>query len=109
MSFQVTLVPPNSSAAATVLRRRQSRYNGAVAEPAAVEVAFEFGDYFPFEALDRKTGRETIAQLRDAVLELGMRQLPDWTLPSPGNVGAVCAMLLSWACEHPEAVWQVDR
>ncbi len=109
MSFQVALMEPDSAIAATVLRRREGWSTTVAPEPATVEVAYEFGDFFAFEALDRKTGRETIDQLRDAVLELGLRQLPDWTLPSRGNVGVVCAMLLSWACEHPEAVWQVDR
>lgn len=50
MSFHVALMEPGSTIAATVLRRHEAWSTAAVAEPAAVEVAYECSDFLAFEA-----------------------------------------------------------
>lgn len=64
---------------------------------------------FSFWDLKGKLAGETIRVLEDLVEKLGIRAYKtDYWAPTPGNAGVVCALLLSWAKQHPDAVWHVS-
>jgi hypothetical protein len=75
---------------------------------ATVNVTYNYSKHFWFRDLHGKTGGETAKQLREAVQKLGTERSADYWEPTPGNAGAAVALLLSWAEQHPEAIWRVN-
>jgi hypothetical protein len=63
---------------------------------------------FSLKDLSDKTGGETSARLAELVSELGTDQSEDYWEPSDGNAGHALNVLLSWAKQHPRAVWRVS-
>lgn len=57
--------------------------------------------------LDGKRGAETIERLEYVVAALGTTPDRDYWAKTPGNAGRALAMLLSWARQYPDAVWDV--
>lgn len=55
-----------------------------------------------------KKGCETIERLEKAVGMLGTERYSDYWAPTPGNAGHALSVLLSWARQHPDAIWQGD-
>lgn len=55
-----------------------------------------------------KTGGATISRLEDAVAFLGTTQDTDYWKITAGNAGYALSILLTWANEHPNAVWDGD-
>lgn len=55
-----------------------------------------------------KQAKDTIKQLEQAVKELGMEQNSDYWLATEGNAGYALSILLKWAKQHPEAIWEGD-
>ena len=58
--------------------------------------------------LDGKRAAETIERLEQAVAALGTTPDSDYWAATPGNAGRALAMLLSWARQYPDAVWDVS-
>jgi len=65
------------------------------------------GDGMGLEWLDGKVAQDTINPLQDLVNRLGTVQDCDYWAATPGNVGHALSVLLSWARQHPDAVWIV--
>ena len=84
---------------------------------ASLNVTWNYATHFR-DHLDAKKGirwlygkkaKNTTRRLRKAVKELGTEQSDDyWDGYVPGNAGHVLNVLLSWAKQHPEAVWSGD-
>ncbi len=55
-----------------------------------------------------KPGSETIDRLAKAVEILGTCQEDDHWIPTPGNAGHALNVLLGWARQHPDAIWDGD-
>lgn len=62
---------------------------------------------FSMDNMNGLTGRETIGILRNAVEKLGTKKYGDYWAPTPGNAGSALQTLLSWAEQHPDAVWKI--
>lgn len=75
--------------------------------PARMVVSYTFAEVFPFHELHGKLAKATCETLRMAVKKLGMRPSAEPWKAEPGNVGHVCATLLTWAEQQPSGVWQV--
>ena len=50
----------------------------------------------------------TIVRLQQAIDELGTDQFENYWAPTPGNAGHALNILLRWARQHPNAIWQGD-
>ena len=59
------------------------------------------------KAIDGKRAVEVIPVLRDAVRYLGIRRQENYWAAVPGNAGHALSILLDWAREHPNAVFEV--
>ncbi len=59
------------------------------------------------ETIEGKTGGETIKMLEAAVGELGTMQFRDYWAPTPGNAGYALNILLGWARQYPDGVWEI--
>lgn len=55
-----------------------------------------------------KEAQATIERLEEAVKILGTRQYPDYWADTPGNAGYALSILLKWAKQHPDAIWEGD-
>ena len=55
----------------------------------------------------RKAG-DVIELLEKAVEKLGTDRHPDYWAPTPGNAGYALSILLTWARQHPNAVFHVS-
>lgn len=75
---------------------------------ADLNVTYNYAPLFDFKDLDGKTGAETADALQEAVMALGTIRDPDYWKPTPGNAGYACAILLRWARQHPDGIWEVS-
>ena len=57
--------------------------------------------------LDGKRAAETVDKLESAVETLGTKRAHDYWESTEGNAGYALSILLSWARQHPEAVWMI--
>ena len=57
---------------------------------------------------DLDYAKDTIAALESAVNKLGTKTSSDYWKPTKGNAGYALSILLSWARQYPEAVWDVS-
>lgn len=55
-----------------------------------------------------KTGRETQDRLFKAISILGIKRSEDYWDDTEGNAGFALMILLSWALQYPEGVWDGD-
>lgn len=83
---------------------------------ASLNITYNYSWFF-HKCLDEEKGLrwlygqragDTIERLVKAVEELGTQQYKDYWAPTPGNAGHALSILLKWAREHPEAVWEGD-
>jgi hypothetical protein len=83
---------------------------------ASLNITYNYGRFYR-EHLDKEQGirwlynkkaSETIDRLQKAVEDLGTTRDADYWKATPGNAGYALAILLSWARQHPEAVWSGD-
>lgn len=58
-------------------------------------------------SLHGKIAKDTMPLLQKAVDTLGTDQYKDYWAPTPGNAGYALSILLGWAKQHPEGVWEV--
>ena len=59
------------------------------------------------EYLTGKTGAEMMPELEKAVAQLGTKTSGDYWEDAPGNAGHALAILLIWAKQHPEGIFEV--
>ncbi len=59
------------------------------------------------KSLDGKRAKDVIPELERVVRTLGTRQHDDYWAPTPGNAGHAANILLTWAKQHPYAVFEV--
>ena len=73
--------------------------------------------WFYYRYLDKKEGirwlygkkaKDCIERLEKAVKELGTIIFKDYWAPTPGNAGYALSILLEWAKQNPDAIFQGD-
>ena len=82
---------------------------------AEMSVTYNYAQYFykalcqenGLRALNGKRGADTIAALAGAVSQLGTVQDSDYWARTPGNAGYALNVLLQWAEQHPDGIWEV--
>lgn len=92
-----------------------TRVVGGSAE-ASLNVTYNYGECFRLVPivitegggdLHGKKAAEVTPLLRKAVEVLGTRTFKDYWAPTPGNAGFALSILLKWAEQHPDAVFEV--
>lgn len=63
---------------------------------------------FSIKDLHGKTAKDSITQLEGLVKKLGTCRFKDYWAPTPGNAGHALNILLGWAREYPDGVWEVS-
>ncbi len=58
--------------------------------------------------IDGKVAREVIPKLEEAIETLGVERDENYWKATPGNAGYALSILLKWARQHPEAVFDCD-
>ena len=85
-------------------------------EEAAISVTYNYSPFYR-KHLDKekglrwlyvKTGAATVERLEKAIEALGVETSDNYWEPTPGNAGHALSVLLRWAKEHPDAVWEGD-
>jgi len=83
---------------------------------ASLSVTYKYAPFFR-EQLDTeqgirwlygKTGAQCLDRLEQAVQVLGTKASGSYWNATAGNAGAALAVLLKWAKQHPDAVFQGD-
>ena len=75
---------------------------------ADLNVTYNYGKHFDFrDELHGKKAADVIPLLEAKVAELGTERDRDYWNPTPGNVGYTLALLLRWAQQYPDAVFDV--
>ena len=62
---------------------------------------------FSLKSINKKKAKDTIEDMSQVVKKLGTKKYRDYWAPTMGNSGYALQILLSWAKEHPEAMWEV--
>ena len=83
---------------------------------ADINITYNYG-YFFMKSLSprkgirwlyRKKAKDTIKRLEKAIRELGTKRDSDYWKATPGNAGYILSVLLKWAKQHPDAIWEGD-
>lgn len=74
-----------------------------------LNVTYNYGKHFRFPYLHEMKAEHSIKLLENAIKELGppIRDSNYWK-PTEGNVSHCLGILLKWAKQHSEAVWEVS-
>lgn len=83
-------------------------------DDAALNITYNYSDVyqlfdFSIRDLHEKKAEEVIPKLEELVEKLGTRQYSDdYWAPTPGNAGYALSILLKWAKQHPDGVFEVS-
>jgi hypothetical protein len=58
--------------------------------------------------LNKKKASKTIERLEEAVKELGTEKSNNYWESTPGNAGYALSILLKWAKQYPDAIFEVS-
>lgn len=83
---------------------------------ADISITYNYYDFFKKSLSPRKgirwlygkKAKNTIGRLEKAVKELGVDRDDNYWKATPGNAGHILSVLLKWARQHPEAIWEGD-
>lgn|SRR5487761_553168 len=62
---------------------------------------------FSLRDLHGQKASETIEKLQEIVSSLGTDKDQDYWAATPGNAGHTLSILLKWARQYPECIWEV--
>lgn len=91
---------------------------GGIAE-AELNVTYNYGRWFRqalpelsensilATMLHGRCAGDTLLTLERVVVDCGTERDEDYWASTPGNAGYAASILLAWAHEHPDAVWEV--
>ncbi len=75
---------------------------------AELNVTYNYGKHFNFRSLDGLSGAQAQAPLKEVIARLNGDRDPDYWSPTEGNARRACEILLGWAQQHPNAVFDVS-
>jgi hypothetical protein len=114
VSYWVYLNGPDGSAV-TVKPHEEGGTICVGGEPTAtLNVTYNYGEPygvagFSLRDLQGKTARDVTPELERVVALLGTRRYKaDYWAPTPGNAGHALNILLGWAKQHPDAMFEVS-
>lgn len=75
---------------------------------AVLNVTYNYEKHFDFKALHAQIASDTVEMLTELVAKYGTQRDPDYWKSTEGNVGYTLSILLTWAKQHPNAIWRVS-
>ncbi len=109
VSYDIYLNNPETGEAFEVERHWEGgTYAVGGAETTELNVTYNYVKYFNFHELDGKKASDMIWLLQSKVAELGTDGDGDYWKSTPGNTGHALSILLEWAKQHPDGVFEVD-
>lgn len=108
MSYSISLIDKDGSIPKVERFCDGGTYVVGGSEEAELNVTYNYCKHFSFRNLNKRKAKFTIAEMGWAVQEFGTELDVDYWNPTPGNVGAAIARLLSWARQHLDCVWLVQ-
>lgn len=80
---------------------------------AEINITYNYGkNYDPFDfsirKLHKKIASVTIEKLQEIVTALGIERSSDYWAATDGNAGFALNILLGWAKQHPDAIWDIS-
>jgi hypothetical protein len=115
MSWDISLETPEGQALQVAHPGEGGTYALGGSNEADLNVTYNYSEVtrlVSFHFRDNLHGKQaawTIRELERVVRLLGDRPYEkDYWAPTPGNAGLACAVLLSWAVQHPEGIWRVE-
>jgi len=121
MSYDIDLVYEKANGEKLLAKGMPHTEGGTIAiggdNCASMNVTYNYG-FFYYHFLDKDLGirwlygkkaKDTVERLEAAIKILGTKKYEkDYWAPTPGNAGHALNVLLGWAKQHPEAIWQGD-
>jgi hypothetical protein len=115
MSHDVSLLDENGKPVIVENHSEGGTYVVGGTTEACLNITYNYGSfYYEFldkekglEWLDDKKASETISQLKHAIQELGTTRDSNYWSSTSGNAGYALNILLSWAKQYPNAIWEV--
>lgn len=114
MSYWVHLVDGDGRDVAVEPHREGGTYAPGGIGEARLNVTYNYAECyrlfdFSLRDLQGKRAGDTIDTLAPIVDRLGTQQYQrDYWAPTPGNAGHALCVLLAWARQHPDAIWEVE-
>jgi hypothetical protein len=116
MSYDIELINPETKEPVAIDSHEEGgTYALGGSTEASLNVTYNYSKFY-YEHLDAelgirwlygKTGKDTELRLANAISALGVERSDYWTA-SPGNAGYALSILLKWAQQHPNAIFQGD-
>lgn len=115
MSYDISLVK-NKKSVTVELHREGGTYCLSGIDRAELNITYNYSWFF-HRFLDAEDGirwlygkkaKDCIKLLEKAVEDLGTDRFDDYWAPTPGNAGYALSILLGWAKENPDAVFEGD-
>ncbi len=115
MSWWISLVDKDDNSVSVERHTEGGTYAMGGTEEATLNVTYNYRGKFqevgirlpPGGNLHARRAKDTVAVLKNAVAELGIKRSDDYWRPTRGNAGHALSILLGWARQHPEARWRV--
>jgi len=108
MSYDISLLNPETKKPAEVIRFHEGGTQplGGSTE-ATLNVTYNYSDKFSFRDLNNKKASNTIKIMEEAVKKYGTETSENYWDSTPGNVGYAIFILLGWAKQYPDYIWEV--
>ena len=115
MSYDISLVKDRNSVKVG-LHREGGTYCLTGSDSAEMNITYNYAwFYYKFLDVDKgirwlygRKAKDCIKRLEEAVEELGTDIYEDYWAPTPGNAGYALSILLGWARDNPDAVFEGD-
>jgi hypothetical protein len=107
MSYWISLNDSNGCTVEVDWYREGGTFALGGSTDADMNITYNYSRLFPFRDLHRKRAGDTIDQMQEAVDRLGTDYEDDYWAHTAGNAGYAVSILLDWARQHPDAVWEV--
>ena len=114
MSWDVSLCDAFDSPVSVDRHEEGGTYVMGGTDTAELNITYNYSEHYNLldkeqglDYLDGKKAGECIDRLEIAVAELGTTRDPDYWSPTKGNAGYALSILLRWAKQYPDAVFEV--
>ena len=115
MSYDVSLIDVNGNICSVPSHEEGGNYVLGGTSLSELNITYNYSSSFEavlgksgIKLLDRRLASDTIPSLVSAIVALGTGRDKDYWQPTDGNAGYALRILLRWALQHPNAIWEVS-
>jgi len=109
MSYWISLNHPETKKMAEVESFEEGgNYCVGGSNEADLNVTYNYSKHFNFRELHEKKASTTIKSMEKAIKKLGIKRDENYWNATEGNVGYAIKILLNWAKQFPDYVWNVN-